>query len=87
MIHFEFTFDRFSPDLTHRFLIDFHFAQARWRVRSFAALWIRRARPYGLRMAYRVRYPNQPAYLPFLLIILPNFPDPKVIYIGYIQDI
>ena len=31
-----------------------------------------------LRMAYRVLYPNQPAHIPFLLIILPNLPDPKV---------
>ena len=31
-----------------------------------------------LRMAYRVRYPNQPAHIPFLLIILTNLPDPKL---------
>ena len=30
-----------------------------------------------LRMAYRVPYPNQPAHIPFLLIILPNLPFPQ----------
>ena len=40
----------------------------------------------GLRMAYRVPYPKPPAHIPFLLLILPNIPVPKV-YIGYIQDI
>ena len=37
---FELTFDRRLLDFTHRFLIDIHFAQARWRVHNFAALWI-----------------------------------------------
>ena len=39
-----------------------------------------------LRMAYRVRYPNQPAHLPFLLIILPNLPFPLDILRIYIQN-
>ena len=40
-----------------------------------------------LRMAYRVPYPNQPAHIPFLLIILPNLPFPLDISFGYILRI
>ena len=61
------------------------FLEARWRVRSFAALLDPPRQALCLRMAYRVRYPNQPAHIPFLLIILPNLPFPQDIIRIYIH--
>ena len=54
-------------------LVSLFSAQARWRIRSFAALWIRRARPMACAWRMELIYPNVPSHLPFLLISFLTF--------------
>jgi len=58
MINFEMTFDRFLNDFTHRLICYLFPAQARWRVRSFAARWITLMKPHFVGATALMLRPN-----------------------------